>query len=213
MFDLAIVGGGMSAGLTLIYLLEERRKKLACAPASGRNPAAFHVAWLDSSADFGLGFAYGSAAHPKFLLNNDVSSMNVGNFHLWLPRNHTRWMAKLQQEVDPAVVTWLHRHREDLDAAVDNPDLYLPMYLPRCIFGMFLADWLEDASDEARRLGVTIDRFPEEAIAASCENGCLHVEMRHGRRLEAKALILALGSLPPDLNPELQGKDGYIQEW
>ncbi|MFZ0816516.1 MAG: FAD/NAD(P)-binding protein, partial [Candidatus Sulfotelmatobacter sp.] len=116
-------------------------------------------------------------------------------------------------EVDPAVVTWLHRHREDLDAAVDNPDLYLPMYLPRCVFGMFLADWLEDASDEARRLGVTIDRFPEEAIAASCENGCLHVEMRHGRRLEAKSLILALGSLPPDLNPELQGKDGYIQEW
>ncbi len=214
MYDLAIVGGGMSAGLTLIYLLEERRKKLACAPAPGW-AGAFHVAWLDSSAGFGLGFAYGSAAHPKFLLNNDVSSMNVGNFHLWLPRNRTRWMAKLQQEVDPAVANWLHRHREDLEAAAVDPDLYLPMYLPRCVFGMFLADWLADALSEARRLGVTIDRFPQEAIAASRENDCLHVEMRHGRRLEAKSLILALGSLPPDPNPALQGlgKDGYIQEW
>ncbi len=213
MYDLAIVGGGMSAGLTLIYLLEERRKKLAQAPSSDRNPGTFQVAWLDSSADFGLGFAYGSAAHPKFLLNNDVSSMNVGNFHLWLPRNRTRWMAKLQQEVDPAVGNWLHRHGEGLEAAAGDPDLYLPMYLPRCVFGMFLADWLADAQDDAKRLGVTIDRFPEEAIAVNRENGCLHVEMRHGRRLEAKSLMLALGSLPPDPNPELQDKDGFVQEW
>ncbi len=215
MYDLAIVGGGMSAGLTLIYLLEERRKKLARAPAPGWNPGAFHVAWLDSSADFGLGFAYGSAAHPKFLLNNDVSSMNVGDFHLWLPRNRTRWMAKLQQEVDPAVANWLHRHRENLEAAAGDPNLYLPMYLPRCVFGIFLTDWLADALSEARRLGVTIDRFPEEAIAANRENGGLHVEMPDGGRLDAKSLMLALGSLPPDPNPELQGlgKDGYIQEW
>ena len=37
--------------------------------------AAFRVAWLDGAADFGRGLAYGRAAHPKFLLNNDVSCM------------------------------------------------------------------------------------------------------------------------------------------
>jgi uncharacterized NAD(P)/FAD-binding protein YdhS len=213
MYDLVIAGGGMSAGLTLIYLLDEFRTKLSGASASGWDPSAFRVAWLDSSADFGQGFAYGRAAHPKFLLNNDVSSMNVGGFHRWLPQNHDRWTAKLRQEIDPAVQSWLYRHDQDLATAADNPACYLPMFLPRCVFGMFLSDWLADALDEARRLGVTIDLFPEEATAAGRENACLSVEMNHGAKLVTNTLILALGSLPPDPNPALHTIDGYIHEW
>ena len=206
-YDLVIVGGGLSGGLTLIHLLDDLQ-----AGRSGWNAAAFRVAWLDGAADFGRGLAYGRAAHPKFLLNNDVSCMNVGNFHAWLSRNPARWMTKIEQEVDPAVQTWLRRHRESLDAATHRPDSYLPMFLPRCVFGMFLSDWLADSLDTARRLGVTIDLIAENATTAHRENSTMHIGMRQGRRLEAGSLILALGSLPLDPDPDLQRADGYVHE-
>ena len=209
MYDLVIVGGGISGGLTLIHLLEELR---ASRVGSGWNPAAFRVAWLDGTADFGRGPAYGQAAHPKFLLNNDVSCMNLGDFHTWVHRNHTRWMAKLEQDVDPAVQNWLRRHRDRLNAATGRPDHYLPMFLPRCVFGMFLADWLADSLYTARRLGITIDLIPEEATMARRQNGMLHIGIRQSRSLETGWLILALGSLPPDPDPDLQGTDGYLHE-
>jgi len=210
MYDLTIVGGGLSGTLTLIYLLDEL---LATPIGAEWSPSAFHVAWIDRASDFGSGFAYGDAAHPKFLLNNDVSSMNVGGFHAWLGEHRSRWQARLDREADPAVQNWLSRHRESLDAARNNPGLYLGMFLPRCIFGMFLSDWLANSLDRARQRGVTIDLFSQRASAVGRESNKLHVTTREGNSLRTTALLIAVGSLPPDPIPLLETKKGFIHEW
>lgn len=209
MYDLAIVGGGLSGSLTLIYLLDG----LLSPGCAAWDPAEFRVAWIDRAADFGLGFAYGHAAHSKFLLNNDVACMNVGGFHAWLSAHRARWQARLEQESDTAVQNWLRRHRYSLDAGASDPTLYLPMFLPRRVFGMFLSDWLSDSLERARRRGVTIELFPERACAVDREGGALHVTTGQGTRLTTRVLILAAGSLPPDPNPSVQHAQGYVHEW
>lgn len=213
MYDLVIIGGGVSGSLTLIYLLEELQRRAMDVGGFGWTPASFRAAWVDRVGDFGAGLPYGHAAHPKFLLNNDVASMNVGAFHAWLPQNRANWMRRLEQEPDPTVQSWLERHTDGLRAAAASPDLYLSMYLPRFVFGMFLSNWLAESLDRARRLGVTIDLIADEAIAVGRAAGGLNLGLRHSQRLPTHNLLLGLGSLAPDPEPELEGVCGYVHDW
>jgi uncharacterized NAD(P)/FAD-binding protein YdhS len=201
-YDLAIIGGGLSGGLLLVHLLELRGRQ-------GGRGRPLRIAWVDGTGEFGCGLPYGRLAHPKFLLNNAVSEMNVGRFHAWLTENHDRWMETLRAAPDTALKGWITRHAAALQLSAEEPQRYLPMYLPRRVFGEFVSDWVQTAVGQAGP-GTVIARHAQEATGAQRRGADLHVQLADSSELPVRMLVLALGSLPPDPCPSVDGVPGFF---
>ena len=211
MYDVLFIGGGLSSTLSLIYLIRHLRDRTSSGEL--QRPASLRLALIDKSGDFGRGIPYGHFAHPMFLLNNDLATMNVCGFQEWIVAQRERWLGILLATGNGAVQDWLRRNHETLTAALQKPEQYLGIFFPRCIFGLFMEDLLHETLEDAGQCGVKVDLITGEAISLDRQsNGVLRVGLRQERPLESDQVLLGVGSLPPDPELRLEGMSGYVYD-
>jgi uncharacterized NAD(P)/FAD-binding protein YdhS len=203
--DLAIVGGGLSGSLTLLHLGRELERRGAARPR--------RIALLDRAGDFGTGVPYGRLAHPSRLLNETGATMEMHGFGEWLVRRRERWRDALRSPGGPAVDSWLARNARALERGRDDPAAFASTYLPRRVFGLFLEDVFEETlAGAARRGSPLVERRTDEVLGVRrAEDGDLLLEGRDGA-LRAGGVVLGLGSLPPEPEPDVAGRPAYAPD-
>ena len=212
--DVAFVGGGFSTTMTLAHLIRELAdggQSWSVTP-SGRVP--LRIAVFDRDGDFGCGVPYGKLAHPMFLLNENVATMNFNGFLKWLSTRREIWLGLLRSTCSPGVFSWLSYNAQALEAARTDPASYLPLYFPRCIFGLFIQELLHAAIADARRAlnaGVDLVHADVISIERQCD-GTLAIRLANGATFSSRLVVLALGSLSSEASPGLEGAAGYIHD-
>ncbi|MEP9354686.1 FAD/NAD(P)-binding protein [Xanthobacter sp. KR7-65] len=121
----------------------------------------------------GPGLAYGACA-PQHLLNVPVARMELG--------------------LAPTFAQWLIASGADLSAALDEAGGDLNRaFVPRALFGAYLAERLEAALDAGdgrlRRVRGDVVRVSDRPVPC--------VQLADGRRIEGTHVVLATGNLPP----------------
>ena len=189
---IAIAGGGASGTLAAIYLLREA--------ASRRTP--LRIALIDRHGRHGLGQPY-STTHPAHLLNSPAATMSAlaGD-----PGHLTRWAA-------------------EAGLAHDG-------FLPRRDYGRYLSETLAAAERQARPTA-RVSRVTAEVVAIRrCGQGpapgpgpgphpvpgdgtgrgrALRLHLAADGRIDADAVVLATGNLPPAA-PCPVPRDRYIAD-
>ena len=208
-YDLLFIGGGLSGTLTLVQVLKELRST-GTAVKGLRSGDGWRIAVADTSGDFGGGLPYGRSVYPMLLLNNNVATMNICGFHDWLANNRDLWLGMLHAHTTAGIREWLRFNQAALCAAEYEAERYLPLFLPRCVFGLFISDFLAEALTEARHLPADVDLIHGEIVSLARLGKRFRIGFRNGGALDAGTVVLALGSLPPDPAPDLDGTPGYI---
>ena len=169
---------------------------------------------LDRDRDFGTGFAYGRYAHPRFLLNETVQTMDGRGFREWLGSRRERWLGMIEANPDGGVQHWSYVNRCALSRARQDPAEYLPLYLPRTVFGCFVREILSASIERARRNSLAqVDFVAGEAVSLTRIAGeGLCVGLRDGGAVHGRRVVLGLGSLPSRLVRHLKGTPGYIHD-
>jgi len=211
MYDLVFIGGGLSGSLSLIYLLKE----LGRFPARAGTDSAFsslRLAMVDRDGNFGTGFPYGHLAHPMFLLNETVRTMDVCGFSDWLVLHRDRWLEMLQQNPHAAVRAWLQINWPALSQTWQDPADYHGLYLPRCVFGLFMHELLCESIERAQQASkVKVDLVAEEAVSLTrVADGSLRIGLKNDCVVPCRRVLLGLGSLPSQPAPHLKGVLGYV---
>jgi uncharacterized NAD(P)/FAD-binding protein YdhS len=194
--DLVILGGGLSGTLTLMHLVKELEKD----PPAPPDGALWRIAMVDKNGDFGRGAPYGRRVHPAYLLNENGATMDVWGFRDWLARNHDDWTTALRRGPGAVTGRWFRFNESALEEGRSDPAAFDRMYLPRCVFGRFMEQTLDETLRRSRRQGsLHVERVPGEAIdVRRRQSGDFDVEIRDAASLRAGSVLLGLGSLPPD---------------
>jgi uncharacterized NAD(P)/FAD-binding protein YdhS len=121
----------------------------------------------------GRGVAYG-ACGPGHLLNVPVSRMEIG--------------------LTPGFAEWLEHRRDQIaDALVESGLDLAAAFVPRRLFGDYVAERVGEALDSRSLVGLTSVRG-EVVRLLSAERGVL---LTDGRQIKADIVVLAMGNLPP----------------
>lgn len=139
------------------------------------------VVVLEPDHPLGRGVAY-STRDPAHLLNVPATSMSARADD---PDHFVRWLERHAHRFD--------LHAEQLDTRFDT------VYAPRYLYGQYLQDTLEEAAEQARP-GVTLVSINAEALEVGAAARDLSVRLSD-RHLNAKAVVLAVGNLPPRALP------------
>lgn len=187
--DVAVVGGGFSGSMVVAHLVEKAEAPLT-------------IHWFDEAASGGKGVAYSTrdAAH---LLNVPADRMGAypdrkDHFHNWLQTDEGR---------------------AAIDRICPEATAEAGSFMPRKLFGAYVEVIVGQVVEQAQRKGVTLHRVSDRVTDAEpTEAG--HVRLacqgRGGvKALEAAALVLATGNLPPQRfafqSGMIQGKCGYVE--
>jgi uncharacterized NAD(P)/FAD-binding protein YdhS len=139
-----------------------------------RQPREIEVTIVEPRADLGRGVAY-STPHLGHLLNVRAGRMS-GNADD--PGHFLRWLSR------------------------EDPSAHEGTFAPRALYGRYLQALLEEArgaSPPASRLA----HSPERVVEVLRSPSGLRVTLSDGSSLEAEAVVLALGNLPPAAVPLL----------
>ena len=212
--DIVFVGGGFSATMTLVHLIREFTDRRQPPEGALSYAVPIRIALLDRDGEFGCGAPYGRLAHPMFLLNENVATMNFSGLLDWLSVHRGRWLELLRAKPYPGVMNWLSRNALALEAARTDPASYLSLYFPRCIFGLFVRELLQGAIADACRTSVArveLIRGDATSIERLCDGG-FTIRLADGGAISSRLVILALGSLPPEPAAGLEGVAGYVHD-
>ena len=138
---------------------------------------------VDEARRAGRGLAYG-ACSPFHLLNVPVSRMETG--------------------LQPHFIDWLAERPEAIrDALAESDGDLAAAFVQRTLFGHYLEARLADARATGQSTGVHVVRG--RAVAA-LGDGRRGIRLEDGRTIEAGAVVLATGNLPP-------GRPGRTDAW
>ncbi len=129
----------------------------------------------------GPGLAYG-AAEPIHVLNVIVERMDVG--------------------LTPSFSDWLGAYPLETAGAVSEAGALAQAYVPRRLFGRYMAERVEAAIEADKVL-----RVVGEATGVRKGPTSYALTLADGRRIEAEAIVLATGNLPPR-PPAVTSSDG-----
>jgi uncharacterized NAD(P)/FAD-binding protein YdhS len=122
----------------------------------------------------GRGIAYG-ACGPAHLLNVPVSRMEIG--------------------LTPSFADWLEQRREHIaDALVESGLDLSAAFVPRRLFGDYVAERVHEAIDSRSLVGLTSVRGEVVRLLSGGDRGVL---LNDGRQIKADIIVLAMGNLPP----------------
>jgi uncharacterized NAD(P)/FAD-binding protein YdhS len=141
------------------------------------------ICLIDQHGRHGLGRAY-ATSHPGHLLNSPAGGMSAvaGD-----PGHLTRW--------------------------ADAAGLRHDGFLPRRDYGRYLTDLLSSAEHQARHAArVTRITATVTAISAAGPHRPLRLRLTSGGPIDADAVVLATGSLPPASTRPMPGGDRYIAD-
>ncbi|MDE0691422.1 MAG: FAD/NAD(P)-binding protein [Gammaproteobacteria bacterium] len=183
-YTVAVIGGGAS-GVALVARIVESL------PA-GLSTANVSIALFDVHGCRG-GNAY-AADTPSNLMNTTGSAIDGGyggdfGFLRWAGENSDRWRPLLGDR---------------------TPDA--SGYVPRPVFGLYLADLLAHAQRRAPGRGMRLDTVEEEVVdiappASSEQNYCIRAAS--GARFEARYIYLAIGHLQRAKTEDYQYREHY----
>ncbi|HEX8252379.1 MAG TPA: FAD/NAD(P)-binding protein, partial [Thermoanaerobaculia bacterium] len=169
-FDLAVIGGGVSATSVLQDLLP-------------RLTRSARIAVIDRRGDFGGGVPYGSAARAGFLCNNPVHAQHDGSYAEWLDEHQERWLAPLAASGDPLLRRW-YAH----NAAALARHEYAELFLPRNVYGEFMREKM------ARLVAAAVEVIRGEVVDLAPG---FTLKLADGELLSAHTVLLAPGGAPP----------------
>ncbi|NRR32719.1 FAD/NAD(P)-binding protein [Oxalobacteraceae bacterium] len=164
-FTIAVIGAGGACVAFLHHLV------VSLAPSQA---AALRVQVFEPRPCAGPGLAY-QEDEETLLLNRVAETMSVSasdysTFSAWL-----RWKSHHARELRPVSAA-------NLSAA----------YVPRPVFGRFLADFFRETLDSARQKGLEIDVVP--AAVQGIRRGTRYLIETPGARYEADSVVLAVGN-------------------
>ena len=136
---------------------------------------------IEARPQAGPGLAYG-AAEPVHALNVTVERMEVG--------------------LTPSFADWLAAYPLEIAPAVDEAGALAQAYVPRRLFGRYMAAQVEAAIEAG-----ALVRIAGEVIGIRKDTIHYAVTLADGRRIEAEEVVLATGHLPPRL-PAVVSPDG-----
>lgn len=178
----AIVGGGMAATFAARGFLHENA-------ARGNQLESGRIVVIEPRQRAGVGTAW-EASHSLMLTNMSVPTLRVyGGINPTYDGFEIRRVSGLI----------------DLPAGQGA----LQPYVPRSIVGERLAQLFEETRPIAARAGMSLEHMRSTATRVSRDGSGFCVDLRNGDSLHAQCVVLALGLLPVDRYPELQGQPGY----
>lgn len=155
---------------------------------AARHP--LQVTVLEPNHPLGCGVAY-NTRDPAHLLNVPAASMSACADD---PDHFVRWLER-------------HAHRFGLDA-----ERFATVYAPRLLYGRYLQDTLMVAAEQAQP-GVTLVSVDAEALGVGAVAHGLFVGLSNQQTLNADAVVLAVGNLPPRALPGTAGVGcGVVQD-
>lgn len=109
-------------------------------------------------------------------------------------------------------IEWLERH--GADHAADFPDTVIDdsAFLPRSLFGRYLASHYEQSLELARQHGIEVTRIAAtvtDLIVLSDQRAC--VDTDSGKAYVVDRVVLSMGNLPSTSFPHLHGRPGFFR--
>lgn len=188
-FDLVIVGGGASSAFTVLALID----RLRLAPP----PRPVEVLMVEAVDEFWKGFAYGERSSPNSLLITNLTDFIhpriEQEFARFAAETKASWTTTLRQEGGAAAAAWLERHARAIAA-----DAFSGLYLPRRLFGAFLAKKTTEAiaaSSALINVAYKVGRVRDVVRAGSDYRVCAE-GAQSAFEAESPLVVLATGSPP-----------------
>lgn len=192
-FDIAFIGSGIACSMTLLELAQTLLGREAPLPK-------LRIAVVERDEEFWSGIPYGQRTSVRSLaiqkLDDFVNEPEKSAYIAWLKRNKSRWLASFQEQGGEAAACWLRDNREALDA-----NRWGGLYLPRYVFGIFIAEQINAAIAELRERDLAeIVTIRAEAISARSAQGRHVIGLSPSGEgptdIEAGKVVVAIGSPP-----------------
>jgi uncharacterized NAD(P)/FAD-binding protein YdhS len=196
MCTIAVIGGG-PAGVSAIYQLTQYLKnRLQELQAKNVKPKILLIE--KKGKDIGPGLAYAKDANDVYLLN--------------LPSSQ---MSPIPNEADH-FVKWLKDYRRNYPESwiKEFPNLRpeTTQYLPRKLFGFYLADLAATTKDIASLYGIDIEFIHDEAIDIVANANQLAISLQESKDIIAvDSIVLCIGHLPPSSYRKFASVAGYYE--
>lgn len=187
--DVLFVGAGVSTSYTLLSMLDELRRNPADRPV--------RVAVVEQASDLYGGQAYGLRSGYTSLLITSLKDFLPeaprALFSAWLSKNKSWAFEKFRQFGGELSARWWERNSK----AVEE-DLWDDLYLPRYLFGLYIAESVQDSIADAKAAGlITHTTIQDEVATIQRQASSYQVVGRHtGMTAHARNVVLAVGSGP-----------------
>ena len=197
-YDLVIVGSGISCTYTLIHyisLLKEKLNKAAVLPDK-----LIRVAVLDKSGEFWTGVPYGNRTGKQSLiitaLQEFLPPAELERFVFWLTSNYDAVLQSLKSRTGVLNQQWIESYKEAM--VVGN---WAELFIPRYIFGWYLKEQIEKLLAEAESQEyLECDRFTGEVLnIQKTDSKQYQIEFaatEETNSITAQKVVLAIGSPP-----------------
>lgn len=192
--DIAIVGSGIACSMT-VCRLAERLKGL---PARG---TMLHIAIIEKDGEMWHGIPYGRRSIVGALtfqkLKEFLDEPERTHYIEWLASNEESWLNSFIERGGPGAAKWVSDNQPRMRRGE-----WEELYLPRFLFGQYVAHQAARAVNEAIKAGIaTVTLIHGEATSISRPSGTLHtimVEAETGAvsSVHAARVVLAVGSPP-----------------
>lgn len=170
-FHIAVIGGGFSGTMVVAQLIKKSEQP-------------FKITLFDTQGRFAQGIAY-STACPEHLLN--VPAIRMGawadkpdHFYQWLLQKPEAW------------------HRAN--SSYEKYQAEETSFMPRQIYGLYLADQLQAAVQLGKSKGIEIELLQAEVVDGefikSADRETIKLHLLNGNSLQVNAAILTLGNMP-----------------
>ncbi|BBX74732.1 FAD/NAD(P)-binding protein [Mycobacterium shinjukuense] len=205
-FDMAFIGSGAACSMTLLELAQA----LLSAPAA---PPRLRIAVVERDEQLWCGIPYGRRSSICSLaiqkLDDFVDEPEKSAYIAWLERNKPRWLELFGQQGGEAAARWIRDNGDALGA-----NRWGELYLPRFLFGAFLSEQVDAAVATLRERDLAdIVTIHAEAVGARSADGRQLIELSPSgdgpTAIEARTVIVAVGSPPPKAMPTGDGEPGF----
>lgn len=189
--DMVFVGSGIACSMTLL----EMAQGLLDGPPP---PARLRIAVIERDQQLWCGIPYGRRTSVRSLaiqqLDEFIAEPERSAYIAWLQSNKSRWLSAFCADGGDAAKRWLRDNGEAVEA-----NRWGELYLPRHVFGVFIAEQVERAIAALDERGLAVvETVRAEAVGIRSVDGRYRVELNplgHGpARLEADRVVLATGS-------------------
>ena len=196
-YDLVIVGSGISCTYTLIHYVSLIKEKLGAATLPNK---LIRVAVLDKSGEFWTGIPYGSRTGKQSLiitaLKEFLPPAERDRFIAWLTNNQDEVLKSLKARPGELNQQWLKSYQDIINAG--NWD---ELFIPRYIFGWYLKEQIEQLLLEAKNKEyLECDLFAGEVLNVQKADGKQYqvdfATAEQNQALITEKVVLAIGSPP-----------------
>ncbi|MGY1914935.1 FAD/NAD(P)-binding protein [Blastococcus sp. SYSU DS0973] len=201
--DLVFVGAGASTSYVLMSLLDTLLDVPTAPP--------LRIGVVERAPDPFTGVPYGSRAARTSLLitalRDFLPAAERARFTEWLSANKDWAFDEFLSAAGPFSARWWERHEDEI-----RNDRFDALFLPRYVFGEYLARRTRESVARAETVGVaSTEVVHDEVVSIDPAEGGYLISCR-GRTLRARRVVLATGSAPvlPRLESDLVGRLGAV---